>query len=551
LKPPPAESQTSDQAVETIAEPVTITMPDESSIRPTGQLPFDRGTFFAGSGNCATCHTRLTDNSGQDVSNDRLWRSTMMANSARDPYWEATVRAETILNPELQDVIEHKCATCHMPMAWFTISQDDKSAVILGENLRSDGNDLQPFALDGVSCTVCHQIQAEGLGDPDSFSGGFLIDSDASSVQRLAYGPYTIPPGQAQVMTAGSGFLPLFGAHSGESELCATCHNLTTDSIDHSGNVIGQFHEQMVHLEWQHSSYRHSSTCQDCHMPQANGSVQISITGSPPRQPFFQHNFVGGNVYMSKILDVFADDLAVSAGSEHFQNTRDLTLDQLQNRTTTVRIENISLDHGILSSDVAISSLVGHKLPSGFPSRRVWLNLVVEDAAGNVIFNSGQAAPDGSILGNDNDENPDLYEPHYQVIDQPDQVQIYEVIFKDSSGNITTSLMRANEYLKDNRLIPAGFDKQTAVPEIGVYGAALEDENFTGGEDRLQYRVSVGDAVGPFTVSIQVLYQSIGFRWMENLRQFDAPETTRMAVYYDTIPNLPVILAAASGQAGD
>ncbi len=45
------------------------------------------------------------------------WRSTMMAHSSIDPVWQAKVSSEVARNPELQEVIEQKCVTCHMPMA--------------------------------------------------------------------------------------------------------------------------------------------------------------------------------------------------------------------------------------------------------------------------------------------------------------------------------------------------------------------------------------------------------------------------------------------------
>jgi hypothetical protein len=56
---------------------------------------------------------------------------------------------------------------------------------------------------------------------------------------------------------------------------------------------------------------------------------------------------------------------------------------------------------------------------------------------------------------------------------------------------------------------------------------------------------------GPYTVTAQVLYQTIGYRWMENLRAYQEAETEQMAVYYDAIPNLPIVLAKASQQVGE
>ena len=52
---------------------------------------------FSGSGVCAFCHSRLSDEAGNDVSNDAHWRSTMMANAAKDPLWQAKISAEVAL----------------------------------------------------------------------------------------------------------------------------------------------------------------------------------------------------------------------------------------------------------------------------------------------------------------------------------------------------------------------------------------------------------------------------------------------------------------------
>ena len=49
---------------------------------------------------------------GSDVSIDSLWRGTMMANSSRDPYWQASVRAETLSNPDYNEIIQDKCSQC-------------------------------------------------------------------------------------------------------------------------------------------------------------------------------------------------------------------------------------------------------------------------------------------------------------------------------------------------------------------------------------------------------------------------------------------------------
>ena len=103
----------------------------------------------------------------------------------------------------------------------------------------------------------------------------------------------------------------------------------------------------------------------------------------------------------------------------------------------------------------------------------------VQDARDRVIFESGALDPSGAIAGNDNDEDAGRFEPHYQEITRADQVQIYEPIIGTPQGRPTTGLLQATQYLKDNRLLPRGFDKRSVPAEVGVYGDALDDPDFT------------------------------------------------------------------------
>jgi hypothetical protein len=254
---------------------------------------------------------------------------------------------------------------------------------------------------------------------------------------------------------------------------------------------------------------------------------------------------------MLKVLQVFGEDLAVTASSAQFQDKQESVIEQLQKHTASVDLKAVQLDGSNLTADVAVASMVGHKLPTGFPARRVWIHLVVQDASGEVLFDSGAVNPDGSIAGNDNDADPAAYEPHYLVIDNPDQVQIYESIMGDTEGEVTTILLRGAGYLKDNRLLPSGFDKSAVDADIAVHGAALEDEDFAGGGDQVQYTIDLGDAQGPFTVTAELLYQSIGYRWADNLRGYDASEPARFIDYYEQVANQPVVVASATIEVGE
>ena len=57
-------------------------------------------TLFHTSHECMACHNGLTTPTGEDVSIGVSWRASMMANSSRDPYWQASVRRELADHPE-------------------------------------------------------------------------------------------------------------------------------------------------------------------------------------------------------------------------------------------------------------------------------------------------------------------------------------------------------------------------------------------------------------------------------------------------------------------
>ncbi|MFH1744268.1 MAG: hypothetical protein ABIH23_35145 [bacterium] len=494
--------------------------------------------FFAGSGVCARCHTSLQDSAGNNVSIDADWRSTMMANSAKDPFFLAKVSSELARFPALKEVIENKCATCHMPMARTQATADGSPVSIFGEGFLDLNHELYHAARDGVSCTLCHQIMNIQLGEHESFSGKYVVDFIRQSPERWIHGPFPQP--FTNNMRLNAGFTPVHAEHISEARLCSTCHVLYTPVIDESGSVVGEFPEQTVYLEWEHSDYGDPSginrTCQDCHMPDAAGGVVLSQAprNLSPRSPFGKHYFAGGNNFMLSILDRYAGDLEVTAGVGHFTATQDRTISQIQHNAATVDIEKAEINDGTLEAEIVIETKVGHKFPSGFPSRRLWVHLFVLNGNHTLIFESGLPSDDGSIVGNNADENPTLFESHFDVITQADQVQVYEAIMQDLRDAPTYALLLASSYAKDNRLLPIGFDKRSAATDIAVSGHAVDDINFVAGGDRILYRIDVSGHDGPFTVQAKLLYQTVSYSFMKDLEQEDTSQIVRMSQYFQS-----------------
>jgi hypothetical protein len=491
---------------------------------------------FHTSDRCIACHNGLTTTAGEDVSIGFDWRATMMANSSRDPYWQASIRRETMDHPEASGDIQDICARCHMPMERYTAKIAGRKAQVFAQfpfKARRDGGSL---AEDGVSCAVCHQLSAEHLGAPETYTGNFRIDPADAQGEHREYGPYTIDNGHTLVMkTSTEGFVPQHSEHIRKSELCAACHTLITETLGPGGTQVGRLPEQVPFQEWLHSDYKDMVSCQSCHMPVVDEAVPITRIFGEPRQ-LSRHVFVAGNFFMQRMLHRYHDALDVAALPQELDAAAKRTEEFLGTQAAHLAIGDVSVSNGRLETEVAVENLGGHKLPTAYPSRRAWIHFVVRDGGGRVVFESGKLNPDGSIAGNDNDADKTKFEPHYAVVRSADQVEIYESIMGETSGGVTTGLLNASQYLKDNRLLPKGFDKRSAEPDIAVHGNAAEDADFIGGGDRVRYSVDLAGASGAFRVEVELLYQPIGFRWAQNLKGYtQAFEPKRFTEYYDAM----------------
>src|SRR5499427_2243738 len=148
--------------------------------------------LFQTSDRCVACHNGMKTKAGEDFSIGVDWRASIMANSSRDPYWQASVRRETIDHPSASADIQNECSRCHMPMAYYeSLARGKKSEVFPHLPFDPDKKDAAAAA-DGVSCSICHQISKQNLGTRASFVGNFIIDQPDGQGQRSEHGPYDI-----------------------------------------------------------------------------------------------------------------------------------------------------------------------------------------------------------------------------------------------------------------------------------------------------------------------------------------------------------------------
>lgn len=508
---------------------------------PSALIPIDSNILFPTARVCSGCHGHdpneyaLITTDGTDVNIYDDWRATMMANSARDPFWRAKVTHEILVNPAHSLELQDKCTSCHAPAGHYQAKLHDHLQYYLLADVYND-----TLGIDGVNCQMCHAQSPDKLGD--LHSGELNFDTN---YLRVAYGPYEIifePP-----MHEFVGITPVYGEHIYDAGLCAGCHTLITKTVDNAGQYTGNtFVEQATYHEWLNSRYDESHdkiSCQGCHMPQIADEIIISANYQflTPKFPFGLHELAGANVSMLKLMKENRQALGVTALEENFDSTIAATLRMLQHKTL-----DLSLETGVLHGDsayfnVKLVNKAGHKFPSGYPSRRAWIEFEVQDQSGNMLFHSGRMNPDYSLP--DEDAN---FEPHYNSINDPGQVQIYELVPGDVTGAFTSVLERGHVGLKDNRLVPQGFSlSDPAYDTTQIIGAALGDPNFdlASGSDAVQYSIPTNGYTGKLKVTARVWYQSLPPKWMAPMFEYDSPEIDAFRAMFDAADRSPVLVA--------
>ena len=516
-------------------------------------VPPDPADNFRTADRCIACHKGVSAPDGTDVSIGFDWRASMMANSARDPYFQAAVRREVMDHPEAAAAIEGECSRCHMPMAAVAAMQAGQSGEVFANLPIGDADGpYADLAADGVSCSLCHQIQPGGLGSEETFTARFDISPETPAAGRAIFGPFEPDEGGVGIMHSATGFRPTLGEHVTSSGLCASCHTVITHAVQPGGEGP-PFPEQSPFLEWQASIYAEGAereqSCQDCHMPEVGEDVPVTRVLGRARPEVSRHVFRGGNFFMLRMLNRYRDELGVTALPQEMELAASRTADHLRTATAGIEISGVGVGGERLEATVTVRNQAGHKFPTAYPSRRAWLRFAVTDTWGDVVFESGAFSPDGRVIGDDHDADGSSYEPHHTVITSPEDVQIYQAVMVDEDGAVTTGLMSAHDWAKDNRILPDGFDPARADSRVQVAGIATGDPDFTAGSDRVHYTVPVNPEDGPFTLEAELWFQPIGYRWAENLAPYDAPETRRFVRYYREMAHASALMIARDSAA--
>jgi len=211
-----------------------------------------------------------------------------------------------------------------------------------------------------------------------------------------------------------------------------------------------------------------------------------------------------------------------------------------QHETATIEVTKPVVDGQSFVTEVTVTNKTGHRFPSGVGFRRLFIEFDVIDGSGKTVWSSGATNDEGFIVDNSGSILETEYigtsrnmkgpsQPHFYGKEHPitssNQVQIYEELIKDSNGNLTTSFIRRDAIVKENRLLPKGWTREGPAPlsfngeflhSTFPEGDAANDPSYLNGSGTSKVRYAIplsqlpkGVDLSKLTVKATLYYQSI------------------------------------------
>ena len=412
------------------------------------------------------------------------------------------------------------------------------------------------LAHDGVSCTLCHQISSEKLGTPESFVGGFVVAGRQPS-PRPIFGPFEVEKGLTTVMRSSAEFQPTQGdAHPAVGAVRHVPHAHHEGARTRRARSIGELPEQVLYQEWQHSAFA-TRTAELPVVSHAGGRAADADHVGARRAA---RGIRAAHVRRRQLLHA-ADAQPVSASISASRRCR---------RSSTRRRART-----IAEPPVADGDRVGRaRGDGGGPARRRRRRPEPDRpqaadrrirragpgctspsaiATARSVFESGAITPSGLIQGNDNDADAD---------------EVRAALHGDPPARSGADLRvghgrpggRADDGAADGRPVSQGQPaaaarlRQERPPTRTCRSSARPRGCRLRG--RRRSRALLGRCRrrhGPFQVDVELRFQPIAFRWAQNLKPYDAPETEalRRLLRVDGVRARPKCSRAQLRQAAD
>ena len=489
-----------------------------------GTQPHEGAILADPDASCGTCHGDF------DPDNEPwyVWRGSMMAQAARDPFFFACMAVAEQDAPGSGDL----CIRCHSPGGWQEGRSVDTSGDLL--NVRDRHGVQCDFChravdhnyLPGVSPIQDHAVLALIAPLPLQYGNGQFVNDPAP----LMRGPYD---------DAVASHATIYSPFHTSAAMCGLCHDVSSPVFARSGDydyvptAFDEEHPDMdirnmipverTYSEWSESEYASTgvyapqfagnipdgivSNCQDCHMRDVTASA-CNEPGAPNRSDMGLHDFTGGNTFVPDIIEQFFPDEVDAA---QLQAAKDRAVSMIEKAAT------LTLTPEEFGVTVRVTNETGHKLPSGYPEgRRVWLNVQAFDALSQLVYESGAYDFGTAVLTHDADVK--IYEIHpglspglAAAIGQPAGKSFHFVL--------------SDTVFSDNRIPPRGFTNAgfVAIQSPPVAYEYVDGQYWDDTEYRLPAEVE--------SVHVTLYYQSTSKEYVEFLRDANTTNSAGQDLY--------------------
>ena len=363
------------------------------------------------------------------------WRQALHSNSFRTPFYRTSVNI--LIRTKGIEFSRH-CDSCHNPIA------------VVSGALTQDSQVDRSFDKDGLTCTTCHAIQ--GL-QSTSGNGGYILGVPAVMVdengQRI---PGEVPFGdifEHPERHSAAVMKPFYRT----AEFCAACHKANLPNPLNDYKFIRAF---TVYDEWQNSKFSHRNpltfytadftTCQDCHMPR--GETTLHDYGAKSGK-LASHRWLAGN---TAVPFYYGFDEQLQKTIEFLKSGKYLNVDifALKKSSDDKLIAPLGsvpfqiAPNDLLEAYVVIQNKnIGHSLiPEVRDLYEGYVEVVVNDAAGNEIYHSGFLKPDGMLDTRAHSFTSRPVNPSGDFVDNHKVWTIHSVAYDNSIQSGRSALVR-------------------------------------------------------------------------------------------------------------
>lgn len=258
------------------------------------------------------------------------------------------------------------------------------------------------------------------------------------------------------------------------------------------------------------------------------------------------------NFPYNEVLGVRQNDYMLTVNAD-LPNAIDAFVEQARNSTADIAVTS-TVRQNKLVANVTVTNKTGHRFPSGVGFRRAFIELeVIDTRSGKTMWASGRTNELGIIVDQNgkplpseffdkyrdqNNQWQQAFQPHYydkpgHVITRQEQAQIFEELIKDADGNFTTSFIRRDTPIKDNRLLPLGWTLKGPDPSLSGEFLKATYPHATGDDTHFK------DGSGTSVVTYEIPLQGLDARFLR----------VKATLYHQTIP--PYYLKMRFDQAPD